>query len=215
MGIVDDLLTYWPRLTGGLWVSIQLAALTFVIGIPTGLLLAIAMLTKRRLLRYVAVTVVEIGRGMPALVLLQLVYYGLPITLPAFLSAGIALGLTTAAYTSEIIRGGLQAVPEGEIESAQALGIKPFWVMRDVIVPQGMRIALPALVGFCVLMFQATTLAFTIAIPELMSQTRSIAGSTFHFFNLFVIAGLMYGAITITASVLVDRLERRLSRHLY
>ena len=214
MAIVQDFLAYWPQLTGGLWVSIKLAALTFLIGIPGGMLLAIAMMTKRRIVRSIAVAFVEIGRGAPALVLLQVVYYGVPVTLPAFLSAGIALGLTTASYTSEIFRGGLQAVPEGEVEAAQALGIKPFSVMRDVVIPQGMRIALPALVSFCVLMFQATTLAFTIAVPELMSQTRSIAGSTFRYFNLFVIAGVMYGVITISVSAVVDRLERHLSRHL-
>ncbi len=214
MGIVEDFLTYWPQLAGGLWISVRLAALTFLLGLPGGLLLAMAMMSKRRVARGIAVAFVEIGRGTPALVLLQIVYYGLPVTLSAFLSAGIALGLTTASYTSEIIRGGLQAVPEGEVEAAQALGIKQAWVMWDVVIPQGMRIALPALVSFCVLMFQATTLTSTIAVPELMSQARSIAGSTFHYFNLFVIAGVMYGIITISASAVVERLERRLSRHL-
>ena len=214
MGLVADLVAYYPQLIGGLWVSIRLAFLTFCIGIPGGLLLAIAAISKRNRIRIFSVTLIEIGRGTPALVVLQVVYFGLPVTLSGFVSAGVALGLTTAAYTSEIIRGGLQAVPEGEIEAAQALGMGRFSALRDVIIPQGMLIALPALVSFCVIMFQATTLAFSIAVPELMSQARSISSSTFHYFNLFVIAGVMYGAITITASALIDRLERRLSRHL-
>lgn len=214
MGILEDFLAYWPQLLNGLWVSIRLALLTFLIGIPGGLLLAIATMSKKKALRYVAVAFVEIGRGTPALVVLQVVYFGMPFTLTAFISAGIALGLTTASYTSEIIRGGLQAVPQGEVEAAHALGMKPVTVMRDVIIPQGMRIALPALVSFCVIMFQATTLAFSIAVPELMSQAKSISSATFHYFNLFVIVGVMYGVITITASALIDRLELRMSRHL-
>src|SRR5690554_5509627 len=104
MGIIEDFLAYWPQLVGGLWLSIQLAALSFLIGLPGGLLLAIAMMSKQRVLRGIAVALVEIGRGTPALVLLQVVYYGLPVTLTGFLSAGIALGITTASYSSEIIR---------------------------------------------------------------------------------------------------------------
>lgn len=213
MGILHDLLEYWPRLAEGLWISIQLALLAYVIGIPGGLVFAVATMARSRLIRTTAVVLVEIGRGVPALVVLQIVYFGLPINLGGFLAAGIAFGLTTAAYTSEIIRGGLQAVPKGELEAAQALGMKYATTLRDVIVPQGMRIALPALVSFCVLMFQATTLAFTIAVPELMAVTRSISSQTFQFFNMFVIAGVMYGVITISASLAVERLERNLAKH--
>lgn len=209
----QDLVGNGGQLLSGLGVSIQIAAITLILGVPCGLMLATVGMSRSRAVRATAVIFIEIGRGTPALVMLQLVYYGIPVTLTGLLSAGIALALTTAAYTSEIIRGGLQAVPEGEVEAAGALGMSRFDTLRDVIVPQGLRIALPSLLGFCIVMFQATSLAFTIAVPELMSQAKSIANSNFHYFNLFVIAAVLYAIITISASVLTDRLERRLSPH--
>jgi polar amino acid transport system permease protein len=212
--IWSDFMTHRLELIDGLSMSIRLALLTFAIGLPAGLLLAVASFSPAKAVRIISILLVEIGRGTPALVMLQLVYYGIPVTLTGFLSAGIALALTTAAYTSEIIRGGLQAVPEAEIEAGHALGLKNFHVMRDIVIPQGLRIAVPPLLGFCIIMFQATSLAFTIAVPELLAQARSIANVNFHYFNVFVIAGLLYAVITIPASLLTDRLERKMSRHL-
>lgn len=212
-GIWEDFVAHRGQLLHGLGVSLEVSAITIGLGLIGGMVLAISRMSRSRVVRIVSTGVVEIGRGAPALVLLQVVYNGIPVTLSGILSAGIALSLTTAAYTSEIIRGGLQAVPEGEVEAASALGMGQWHVFRDVIIPQGLRIALPPLLAFCVIMFQATSLAFTIAVPELMSQAKSVASSTFHYFNLFAIAAVMYGLITISASVLTERVERRLSRH--
>lgn len=213
MGIWEDFMSHHVQLLHGLRVSLEVSAITISLGLIGGLILAILGLSRSKVVRLVSTGVVEIGRGTPALVLLQIVYNGVPVTLTGTLSAGIALALTTAAYTSEIIRGGLQAVPEGEIEAAGALGLGRLDSFRYVIIPQGLRIALPPLLSFCIIMFQATSLAFTIAVPELMSQAKSVASYTFHYFNLFVIAAAMYGVITISASLLTERVERRLSRH--
>jgi polar amino acid transport system permease protein len=213
-GIWTDFLSYRPELIEGLWTSIRLALLTFALGLPGGLLLAVASFSNSKFVKVCSLLFVEVGRGLPALVMLQLVYYGIPVTLTGFMSAGIALALTTAAYTSEIIRGGLQSVPRTEIEAGHALGLRPFHVMRDVIIPQGLRIAIPPLLGFCIIMFQATSLAFTIAVPELMAQAKSLANSNFHYFNMFVLAGIFYASITIPASIATDRLERRLAAHI-
>jgi polar amino acid transport system permease protein len=105
-------------------------------------------------------------------------------------------------------------VPWQEIEAGHALGFKDFQILRDIVIPQGLRIAIPPLLGFCIMMFQATSLAFTIAVPELMAQARSISNINFHYFNIFVIAGLLYALITIPSSIMTDRLERKLARHL-
>jgi polar amino acid transport system permease protein len=212
-GLWDDWVTYDTQLLDGLWVSVRLTFMTLLIGLPLGLLLAVGALTTRRVLRAAVVLMIETGRGMPALVLLQIVYNGIPVTLSGFVCACIALALTTAAYTSEIIRGGLQAIPRGEIEAGQALGMSSFHVLRDVVVPQGIRIATPPLLGFCILMFQATSLAFIIAVPELTAQAKSIANATFHYFNLFVLAGLLYAVITISASLMTERVEKVMNRH--
>jgi polar amino acid transport system permease protein len=212
-GIWGDWMTYHDQLLGGLWVSVRLTFMSLVLGLPLGLLLAIASASRQRRARAAVIALIEIGRGTPVLVLLQVVYTGIPVTLSGFVCAFLALALSTGAYTSEIIRGGLQAVPRGEIEAGHALGMSQLHILRDITVPQGLRIALPPLIGFCILIFQATSLAFIIAVPELTSQAKMIANQTFHYFNLFIIAGTLYAVITISASVMTERIENRLSRH--
>ncbi|WP_137120326.1 amino acid ABC transporter permease [Segeticoccus rhizosphaerae] len=214
---LSDWAENYPALLSGLWVSIRVTALALGIGMPLGLLLALSANSPKKVLRYVTIGVVEIGRGTPALVVLQIVYFGLPtvdVTFSSFFSAAIALALTTAAYTSEILRGGLQAVPSGEVEAASALGMVNRDTLRFIVIPQGVRVAIPPLMGFAVLIFQASSLAYTIALPELMSQAYSTGSSTFRYMSILSLAGLMYAAITIPASWLTGRAERRMARHL-
>lgn len=215
--LMDDWADWLPRLWDGLVVSLQVTGISLAIGVVLGLVFALLSSSRSRIVRWPAVVLVEIGRGMPALVMLQLVYFGLPgvgVTLNAFPATVVALTLTTAAYTSEIIRAGLRAVPAGEIEAANALGLSRIDALRFIVIPQGLRIALPTLMGFAILIFQVSALAFSLGLPELLSQAYSIGASTFRYFDILVLAGLMYLAITIPASWLVDRLERRLSKHL-
>lgn len=217
MSFFADWGTWFPTLLTGLWVSVRVAALSLLLGLPAGLLLALGSSSKRRVVRWAVIGLVELGRGMPALVMLQIVYFGLPsagLTLSAFLSTGIAFALTTAAYTSEILRGGLQAVPAGEVEAAEALGMARRDTLRFIVIPQGVRIAIPPLMGFAILIFQVTSLAYTIALPELTSQAYSIGSSSFRYTSVFVLAALLYLAVTVPTSFLTERVEKRLSRHL-
>lgn len=217
MNVISDWSSYFPDLLEGLLVSVQLAAISLGLGIPLGLVLAIANGSGGRVARTVAIILVEIGRGMPALVMLQIVYFGLPdlgLSFGSFVSAAVALTLTSAAYTSEIIRGGLQSVPAGEVEAAEALNMARIDILRFIVIPQGMRVAVPSLMGFSILIFQATALAYTIALPELLATAYSIGSSTFRYMSVLILAGLMYLAITIPMSFITERVEMRLSRHL-
>jgi polar amino acid transport system permease protein len=217
----DSLLQAWqewlPRLLDGLWLSIQVAAGSLILGIPLGLALALLVSAKHKAVRIAAIIFVEIGRGTPALVTLAIVYYGLPsagLTVSSFLSAVLALGLTTGAYTSEILRAGLQAVPFGEVEAAGALAMSHRDTLRFIIIPQGVRIAIPALMGFAILIFQGTSLAFTIALPELLSRAYSIGSNTFRYLDVLLLAGLLYLIVAVPAGWLVSWTENRMSRHL-
>ncbi|MFC5677700.1 amino acid ABC transporter permease [Aeromicrobium endophyticum] len=215
--LINDWGEWLPRLWDGLLVSLQVTGLSLVLGFVIGLGFALLSSAGSGLVRWPAILLVEIGRGMPALVMLQLVYFGLPgvgITFDAFPATVVALTLTTAAYTSEIIRAGLRAVPAGELEAADALGLSHVDAMRFVVIPQGLRIALPTLMGFAILIFQVSALAYSLGLPELLGQAYSIGAATFRYLDVLVLAGLLYLAITIPASWLVDRLERRLSKHL-
>ncbi|MBT2522122.1 amino acid ABC transporter permease [Arthrobacter sp. ISL-28] len=217
MNILNDWPSFLPGLLAGLGVSVQVALLSLLIGVPGGLLLAIGAGSKKKLVRTLIIGIVEIGRGTPALVVLQIFYFGLPasgLTLSSIGASVVALAATTAAYTSEILRGGLQSVPQGEVEAAGALGMSRGDTLRFIVIPQGFRVAIPSLIGFAILIFQATSLAYTVALPELLSQAYSIGSTTFNYLSVLVLAGLMYAAITIPASWLTCRAEKRLARHL-
>ena len=105
-------------------------------------------------------------------------------------------------------------MPKGEVEAGHALGMTPGDVLRFVVIPQGVIFAVPALMGFAILIFQATALTFTIAIPELLARAYRIGAATYLYFDVLVLAGLVYPAITIPFGWLVNRAARRLGSHL-
>jgi len=217
---MNDLLDFWaehlPAMLDGLLVSVQVTGASLAIGVPLGLVLALMVQSKSKPPRAIALAVVEIGRGAPALILLQFTYFGLPnagLSLDSFASAVIALSWCTGAYTSEIIRAGLEAVPHGQKEAAEAIGLSHADALRYVILPQALRVSVPALLGFAILMLQASSLCFAIALPELVSQAYLIGSTTFRYMPILFLAGLLYAAICIPATIAVGALERKLGAH--
>lgn len=217
---MSDLLAFWGDWFGvlldGFELSLEVTGVCLLLGIPFGLLLALGVQAKSLPLRWLSLVVVEIGRGAPALILLQFAYFGLPtagITLTSFTAASLALAWNTGAYTSEIMRAGLQAVPAGQQEAADAIGLNRMDALRYVILPQGLRVAVPALLGFSIIMLQASSLCFTIALPEIVSQAYIIGSNTFEYLPIFLLAALMFASVCIPATILVSLLERRLGRH--
>ncbi|MBN3723893.1 amino acid ABC transporter permease [Burkholderia sp. Ac-20379] len=208
--------TWLPDLLAGYWLSLQVAVLSLAIGIPLGLLLALFVSGRSKAGRAIALVFVEIGRGAPALILLQFFYFGLPsagLALSSFMSAVVALACCSGAYTSEIIRAGFEAVPYGQKEAAAVIGLSGGDALRYVIIPQGLRVALPALLGFSIMMLQATSLCFTIALPEMVSRASTIGSSTFEYLPVLALAGLLFAVICVPATFAVSALERRLGRH--
>ncbi|RRD61191.1 amino acid ABC transporter permease [Leucobacter sp. OH1287] len=214
---LQEIIGWLPRLLEGLSLSVQVTLLALLLGIPLGLILAVLTESRSRIVRWLTIVYVEIGRGMPAIVMLQMVYFGLPdvgIVLDSYLATVVALALTTSAYTSEIIRAGLRSVNEGELEAAAALGLKTWDILRFILAPQGLRVALPTLLGFAILILQVSSLAFTLGLPELLSQAYSIGAANFKYLPVLTVAGIMYLLITVPGGWLVENLEKRMSRHL-
>jgi polar amino acid transport system permease protein len=217
---MNSLLDQWkgwlPDLLDGYRLSLEVTGVSLAVGIPLGLVLALMVSARTRPVRTFALVFVEVGRGAPALILLQFCYFGLPsagLTLTSFASACVALACCTGAYTSEMIRAGLDAVPYGQKEAAQVIGLDAFDALRFVIVPQGLRVALPSLLGFSILMLQATSLCYTIALPELVSRASNIGSSTFEYMPVLILAGLLFAVICVPSTFAVSALERRLGRH--
>jgi len=216
-----ELLEFWrqslPELLEGFALSLRVTGISLVLGIPLGLVLALNLQARRLWARLPALSMIEIGRGASILVLLQFVYFGLPsagLTLTSFMSVVVAFTWCTAAYTSEIIRAGLESVPQGQREAGEALGFTRADLLRFIILPQGLPVSVPALLGFSILMLQASSLAFVVALPELMSKAQLIGSNTFRYMPLFTLTAVLYAAVCLPATILVARLERRLSRHI-
>jgi polar amino acid transport system permease protein len=187
-----------------------------VIGIPLGLLFALGVGANTKPIRYLSVVFVELGRGAPALILLQFFYFGLPavqITLSSFIASVFALAWCTGAYTSEIIRSGLLSVPHGQREAAYAIGLSDFHTLKLIILPQGLRVSIPPLLGFAILMLQATSLCFTVALPELVTRANQIGTATFLYMPVLLLTAILYTCICVPSTVFVSNLEKRLSRH--
>lgn len=216
MSLFTDWLGWLPDLWPGLLVSLELTGLSLLLGMPFGLLLALAIASPVAPLRFAAMLVVEIGRGLPALVLLYLLYFGLPeveITLTAFITAVFSLAWTTGAYACDLFRAGLAAVPKGQREAALTCGMRGWTGFRYIILPQAIRISTPPLAGLAITIFQASALAFVISVPELMSKGYTLGSVTFRYLDVFGLTAVLYGVITVVAIRFVRVAERRLSRH--
>ncbi|MFK0009448.1 ABC transporter permease subunit, partial [Paenarthrobacter sp. NPDC090520] len=160
---------------------------------------------------------VEVGRGLPALVLLYLLYFSLPdagITLTSLTTAIIALTWNTGAYASEYFRAGIASVPLGQKEAALTTGLRGWTGFRLIILPQALRISTPPLAGLAVLVFQGSALAFVIAVPELMSKAFEIGSITFEYLSVYTLTAIIYGSLTLVFLGAVKLLENRLGRHL-
>jgi polar amino acid transport system permease protein len=214
--MIADWSTWFPELLPGMLVSIKLTALSLLFGMPFGLALALMVESPTKALQWPALALVEVGRGAPALVLLYLLYFGLPeadVTLAAFTTAVISLSWTTGAYSSELFRAGLAAVPRGQREAAMTCGLSGWTGFRHIVLPQAIRISTPPLAGLAITIFQASSLAFVIAVPELMSKAYALGASTFQYLDIFVLTACMYGAVTVVALGGVRLAERRLNQH--
>ena len=162
-----------PLLLEGLWITILLGAVSIIAGLVTGLLMALVRLYGIAPLRAMARIYIDVFRSIPLLVLLVLVYYALPfvgIRLTSFAAAATALSLVSCAYTAEIFRAGIEALPKGQFEAADAIGLGFFSSMRDVILPQAFRIVVPPLTSNCINVLKDTALASVVAMPDLLKQ---------------------------------------------
>lgn len=208
------LLDSLPLLRQGLWVTAQLGVVTIVVGLAAGLVVAVSRLYGPAPLRMLAGVYVDLFRSIPPLVLLIVVYYALPfvgLRLSSFASAVLALGLVSAAYTAEIFRAGIQAIPRGQIEAAQALGLSFPRTLADVVLPQAIRIVIPPLTGNCINVVKDTALASVVAMPDLLkqaTQAQALAANP----TPLIAAALIYLAFLWPLVVLVGRLERRMGR---
>lgn len=213
---------YGPQLFVGAGLTLQVWGVSVLLGTLIGLIGALARLHRSRILRGLAATYVNILRGVPDLLVVFLLYYGGSATLnwvfgryieiSAFLSGAIALALVFGAYTTEIFRGAIQAVPAGQREAAQALGMKPFMVFLLVVLPQAWRYALPAFGSQSIILIKGTSLISIIGLEELMRKGKIVVNATAAPFNVYLAIAAIYLSITMVLVFTLKLAERRLAR---
>lgn len=216
-----------PKLLAGLPLTLQLAGFSILYGALLAFLLALARRLEMPVIDWPIRSFVALFRGTPLLVQIFLIYYGLGQFRPSLQAMGLwglfrepywcailALTLNTAAYGSEIIRGGLHSVPKGQVEAAQAAGMSPFLVLRRIILPVALRQALPAYGNEIILMIKGTSLASIITLMEITGIAHGIISQTYRAIEVFACAGAIYLALNFLITRLLGLVEYRLSAHL-
>lgn len=206
--------SFWPLLSAGLIFTVPLTLITFVLGILLGFLVALARLYGSTPLVVLVRFYVWLIRGTPLLVQLFLIFYGLPsagIVLDAFTAAVIGFTLNIGAYSSEIIRATLAAIPKGQWEAAYSIGMNWPQVMWRVILPQAARIAVPPLSNTFISLVKDTSLAAAVTVPELFQAAQRLASVTYEPLILYIETAIIYLLFSSVLSTLQDRLERRLT----
>ena len=203
----------FPFLIKASVVTLQVTAGSLALALVLGIFVALARISSFKSLSYPALIYTDVMRGTPALVQLFIIYFGLSdlgLEFDPISAAIIGLGLNGAAYVGEIYRAGIVAIHRGQIEAALSLGMTPVRAMRYIILPQAVRIVLPPLTNYAILLVKDTAIISTIAAPEVMFEARRIVQATFmHSVSgqIYLMAALIYLAITLPMSYIAKRLE--------
>ena len=218
MGFVETFLNWdvfvrsLPLLATGLKVTAQLGIVSILAGLVLGLIVALIRLYAFSPLRLLAKVYIDVFRSIPLLVLLIVVYYALPfvgLRLSPFMSAVCTLTVVSGAYTAEIFRAGIDAIPKGQFEAAHALGLGFRHTMVDVVLPQAVRIVIPPLTNNSINVIKDTALASVVAMPDLLKQATQAQALEANPTPL-IVAAIIYIACLWPLVLLVGRLEKRM-----
>ncbi len=204
-----------PIILIGLTVTLKAAAAGFAIALILGLVFALLRRSRLKVISWTTAVVVEFLRDTPLLVQLFFLYYVLPnfgIVLPAFLTGAIALGLQYAAYTSEVYRGGIEAVQRGQWEAATALNLTRMQTYRDIIIPQAVPRIVPAMGNYLVAMIKETPVLSIITVLEMMGLANMIGERTFEYLVPLTLVGLIFLLLTLICSAGLHRLQKALPK---
>ena len=214
--IIKELInSFWKLLLPGIKVTIPLTAISFTLGLAIALFVALVQVAKVPVVRRLVRFYVWIIRGTPMIVQLFVVYFGLPsigIRLAAFPSAIIVFSLSVGAYCSETIRAAIESIPKGQLEACYCVGMTFWQAMVRVVIPQAMRAAFPPLSNSLIGLVKDTSLAYSVAVVEILATAQRIAARTYDYFWLYCEAGLIYMIICTILTFAQRKIEKKLER---
>jgi polar amino acid transport system permease protein len=208
-------LSILPILGIGLLVTLQAAAVGYAIALVLGLVLALLRRGKIKVISWTVAGFTEFVRDTPLLVQLFFLYYVLPdfgIVLPAFMTGALALGLQYSAYTSEVYRGGIDAVQRGQWEAATALNLSRLQTYRDIVIPQMIPRIVPALGNYLVSMLKETPVLSVVTVLDMLGLANMIGERTFEYLVPLSLVGLIFLPMTLISSALIYAVERALPK---
>jgi polar amino acid transport system permease protein len=202
---------FLPDLLRGAGITLLLTAEGLAAGFVLGLAATLARTYGSKFGRGLAVSYIELFRGTPLLVQLFLIYYGLPglgITLSREWSAFIALGLNSGAYQAEYLRGSILAIGDGQMVAGRAIGMSKWRTVWEIILPQALRLAIPAWANEPVSLLKSTAVVFLIAVPELMAKAKAIAAQTYDPIGSYIAVAIVYLALVYLLDACLKWVER-------
>jgi len=212
LGFLSLVREIMPQLLRGTIVTLQLTGIAISMGFIIGTFLALGRLYGNRSISAICNGYIQFFRGTPLLVQLFIVYYGLPrygIRLSSFTAALIGLGLNSAAYQAEYFRGAIQSIGEGQMMAARAIGMSKFKSIKNIIIPQALRIVIPSWSNELIYTLKYSSVAYMIGAPELMAQAKFITAKNFRYFEVFIVVAFIYLVIVLVLSRILDFIEKK------
>lgn len=203
-----------PNILEGIPYTLGLSLIGFLLGIFFGFFIALMKISKFRLLRYIANVYISLMRGTPMIVLLFLIYFGLPfsgIQLDAITSSIVCFTMMSSAYSGEIIRSGLLAIDKGQWDASYSLGLNTFQIFKKVIIPQALKICTPPLSNVLLDMVKGTSLTAMITVPEIFNKAKIVGGSHSDYMTAYITVALVYWIICTTYAICQVKLEQKIN----
>jgi len=221
MGTFDTLIDYWvsiqnylPRFLETCLVVLELTVGGVLLSWACGMIAGLGSMSNSRIIRIPCRFYIWFTRGTPKLLQIFIWYFGLPqlgLQLSPFIAGIIGLGVNSGAYIAEIVRSGISAIPRGQFESSQALGMSYFLYMRRVILPQAIRVIMPPITNRAITLLKDTSLLSAITVMELTLAVQLVVARTYRPLDFYIIAAILYLIMTSVLSMLSGRIEQRLN----
>lgn len=215
MDAITILIDWFPYLLTGIFITIGLVAIALIIGVVFGLPMALGQVYGTLPLQSAISLYVWFFRGLPVLVLLFLFYFGvfpsLGLDLPAFVVGAVVLGLRGAAYQSQIFRGAIQSISEGQMTAARSLGMSRFQAIRSIILPQAMRTALPGWSNEYPEILTESSICYAIGVAELLTRSSQIVSQTYVTMPIYLACAVMFILLSYAGTNLIQRIEKKVA----
>ncbi|HSI67704.1 MAG TPA: amino acid ABC transporter permease [Planococcus sp. (in: firmicutes)] len=206
-----------PYVLEGIWYTLLISLVSMGIGLIIGFFLALARTSKLKILQWPARLYISFMRGVPILVILFLLYFALPVVgieFTAVQAALIGFSINSAAYIAEVFRSSLSSVDKGQWEASTALGMKYWQIMKRIILPQSVRIAVPPLSNVYLDLIKASSLAAMITVPEIFQKARIVGAREYDLLTMLILVALIYWAICSVMTIFQNYMEKRFAQYL-